>query len=161
MLLLSQNLHQILAVRNLIFEFSNYSTFCPLTIVPLPCAWLWFFFLYTFSTRVQNIQLLVQNILTIMVKFSQSTAISNILDLMSVLVDEPSNQQWNKMISLQNMDPVKVGRKLHHNITCCIRTLLSPSNVDWTSYSPFNWPIRFSVFKPWPPQASLHSWFNL
>ena len=42
--------------------------------------------------------------------------------------------------------------------TCCSRTLLSPSNVDCTSNSALKIPTRLSVFKPWPPQASRHSW---
>uniref|UniRef100_A0A7C8ZBS3 Uncharacterized protein n=1 Tax=Opuntia streptacantha TaxID=393608 RepID=A0A7C8ZBS3_OPUST len=42
-------------------------------------------------------------------------------------------------------------------LTCCMRTLLSPSKVDCTSYSAFKWPTRFSVFSPCPPQASRHS----
>ncbi len=41
--------------------------------------------------------------------------------------------------------------------TCCIRTLLSPSKVNCTSYSALAGPTRLSVFKPWPPHASRHS----
>jgi hypothetical protein len=40
---------------------------------------------------------------------------------------------------------------------CCISTLLSPSKVNWTSYSVLAAPTRLSVFKPWPPHASQHS----
>lgn len=42
--------------------------------------------------------------------------------------------------------------------TCCMSTLLSPSNVNCTSYSAFSWPTRLSVFRPCPPHASRHSY---